>query len=381
MNLEAKATKGITGSLKGVLKFPVVLRVLLPGALAVVLALPLVVPTAKVNLLKYAAIEPSNTLGHYVFFALLAFVIGIPISALNDFFLKLYQGRIFWSYWLFDQFTQRQRERVRKLKNKAEDAKAANRGEKYNDFWFELRAYPEDDSGLPCATHPTLLGNILAGYEEYPLVRYGMDPVFFWPRIWLELDQEKKEEIDVTWSAADSLVNLSGVALLGFTTWAFTNLVVFISELLGYTSPYYKIPLHSQSLSWFGVAGLLFLAWIFYRLSLSHHRKNGEMFKSIFDLYRDKIGNLLVIGPEEKRKWRDVWLYLQYGFVACSNPQCSEEYRAKIEKCPACERPTTQNLKHLAGKLRPGEDMDDANSLSLSGELRISLSRGDKNEE
>jgi hypothetical protein len=47
----------------------------------------------------------------------------------------------------------------------------------------------------------------------------------------------------------------------------------------------------------------LVVGYGFYRLSLPFHRQNGEVFKSIFDLYRGKIREALELKPLEKETW------------------------------------------------------------------------------
>lgn len=43
---------------------------------------------------------------------------------------------------------------------------------------------------------PTRLGNIIESFENYPDVKYGLDSVFYWYRLWVVLDKDLREEID-----------------------------------------------------------------------------------------------------------------------------------------------------------------------------------------
>jgi len=54
------------------------------------------------------------------------------------------------------------------------------------------------------------------------------------------------------------------------------------------------------------------LAYFFYRLSLPFHRNNGDVFKSLFDLYRDKLTRMTILQPREEERWEAAWAYLNY---------------------------------------------------------------------
>ena len=93
--------------------------------------------------------------------------------------------------------------------------------------------------------------------------------------------------------------------------------------------------------------GWLLLGYGFYRLSLSFHRRNGEVFKSLFDLYRSKLRDMTSLAPYEPQLWRATWAYLQYlriprpkchtGTVSvitkdCSSPQCGTHVPEAVEE-------------------------------------------------
>jgi hypothetical protein len=146
------------------------------------------------------------------------------------------------------------------------------------EIWSWLRRFPIED-GIPNANMPTELGNILAGYEEYPLRRYGMDAIFYWYRIWLKLEDKTRKELDSLGGPADCLVYLSFVSLFGFVL-----LIPFIilSLVLGSWSADHAVDLR---ILWGGGAAVLFgFAWFFYRLSLDRHVSYGEYFKAVFDI-------------------------------------------------------------------------------------------------
>jgi uncharacterized paraquat-inducible protein A len=84
------------------------------------------------------------------------------------------------------------------------------------------------------------------------------------------------------------------------------------------------------------VAGIASIAagYAFYRVSLPFNRENGERFKAIFDLYRDRIQNLIELKPDEKALWKAAWAYLQYGLLCCAN--CGEYNYLSEATCSKC---------------------------------------------
>src|SRR5439155_22810022 len=78
-----------------------------------------------------------------------------------------------------------------------------------NEIWSQLRHYPLGPDAKPLATAPTEMGNILAAYEDYSYRTYGMDADFYWPRLWLVLDDKARKEIDESWAPTDMLLYLS----------------------------------------------------------------------------------------------------------------------------------------------------------------------------
>jgi hypothetical protein len=333
MQLGIEGARGLAEKIQPIVRFPILMRVVLPGALATVISYSF---TGLRTDLLFA--ELKDVWRELILVVVMPFIFGAVISALSGEMYKLYEGRTLWPQKVFDFIRTRQESRVEKLLSAAKKAKEAKRELQYDEIWHRLRMYPMSQEGEPYASHPTLLGNILAGYEDYPSSRYGMDSVFYWPRLWLELDKEKKEEIDGGWSIADGFLSLSAVSFLGGMLW----ILAAVMRALSVPLPY--LPLSTCLGTAFGGAVLLVSGYVMYRASLPFHRRNGETFKAVFDLYRNKITAMTSFGPAEVTKWQGTWSYLQYLYVHCT--KCSKYFPANQECCK-CGYPSAKSLEEL----------------------------------
>jgi len=322
--------------------FPVLLRVVLPGALATAFAYPILL-TYWPNLVVNFTGDFKDHWQQFVFIAAMVFVLGALTSALNGEIYKIYEGRTFWPSSLLRWALAKQKGRVKELQHLADSLRTQKeRVTEYSETWYKLRRYPLDENNKPYADRPTLLGNILSGYEQYPKERYGMDSVFYWTRLWMEMEKEKKEEIDSSWSVADGFLSLSAVSFLGGFVW------LLVAALSALHAPYLHMPLSGLRTSVVGAVSIL-TSCAFYRVSLPFHRQNGELFKSIFDLYRDKVWRLTDMKVREKEIWDETWNYLQYLQVPCRGKlpdgrDCTQWNYITVKTCPKCRTEVSRSL-------------------------------------
>jgi hypothetical protein len=307
-----------TGS---VVEFPALMRVALPGLLAACFIYPLIYPISSL-------IEGNfgYNWSRLLLFAGIILVVGVLVSVLSDQIYEAYEGRAYWPNRLREWGVRKQLTHARKLYREQAELKGTD-SRRYDEIWTKLLDYPRDENDEPYAMQPTLLGNILYTYERYPKDRYGMDSVFYFPRIWMDMDKDTKAEIDEAWSIADGLLNLSAVSYIGGVTWIVLGL---LDELdMGVA----RVP---NSGTWTIAAGFasLVLGYFFYRLLLPFSRKNGGQFRSIFDLYRDKAAKMTELKPNEKALWRASWAYLQYGLLYCA--ACGKYNLVTSETCQSC---------------------------------------------
>lgn len=287
--------------------YPFFLRVIVPGVAAsfvwYLILWPLIGNT--VNL--------SDKVALALFFSVFTVALGVFVSLADGAIYSVYEGRSMWPDRLRRWSTHRIQTR---LERRAKEASEISDMQEKDEIWSWLRRFPVTEDGKPKAERPTELGAILYAYEDYPFQKYGMDSVFYWPRIWLKIDDKTRKEIDALWAPADCLTYLSFVSGLGA--------VLFVSLLLGSWVQIFwnATQLADLHILW-GAAGVsLLILWrIFYHLSLPLHVKNGEIFKSIFDVYRKELENIAITYEEvasEKRKWSGTWRYLQYHMRADS---------------------------------------------------------------
>lgn len=311
MALGFEAAGGIVEKFLPGVSFPVLMNTVVPGLLTGAALLPFT--TGRLR--NFLSLDVEKSWPQLLIVAVGVVVLGALVSALNGEFYKLYEGRTFWPSRLSDWGIALQQQRVEQLYLKADAAKGIS-PQRYDEYWYRLRIYPiNTETGRRYATHPTLLGNILKGYEQYPDTRYGMDSVFYWPRLWLSIDKDQKEEIGKSWAVADGLLSLSAVSFIAGLLW----LVVSAGAGLGILDSRWSPVTDGFYESVLAVVGWFLLGYGLYRLSLPFHRQNGEIFKSLFDLYRDKLNKMTSLGRSEGELWEAAWAYLQYLRIPCPN--------------------------------------------------------------
>lgn len=156
------------------------------------------------------------------------------------------------------------------------------------------REFPIDGSDLL----PTRLGNVLRAAESYPgdPERYGLDAVFFWPRLYLVLPTDVREQVDRCRGALDRAVLTAG---------------------LGVLFPFAAVPVVVWSgggwwlwLIGAGAAGVV--AVLAYRSAVDGALAFGEILRGCFDLHRltllDRFG---LVRPETLEGERALWMALQ----------------------------------------------------------------------
>lgn len=235
------------------------------------------------------------------------FISGIVIFMMDPFIYIYFEGRCLaktWP-WLHQKITSYHKQRVRKMYNEAIQLKNkfSNTHPKYLELRFWLRYFPIDENGEPTATQPTLIGNILAAAESYPIIKYGMNPIFYFYRLWIALDKDTRSEIDLNASYMDGVIYTKFVLRMA----TFFYLLLFILNKLNILHLFYDKPLGIYCIASF------ILCHLFHFISIPLVQAKGEYFKSMFDVYRDKISGMGKISSEvdERKRWEDIFKKLQ----------------------------------------------------------------------
>ena len=156
-------------------------------------------------------------------------------------------------------------------------------------YQYSYLAFPPP----PALVMPTRLGNALRAAEAYPgdTERWGLDAVFWWPRLYLILPDGARSQVDDARAGLDQLVVLTmlsatfGVLALALSC-AGLNLVVGLSC----------------------AAGAFLLSRGSYRAAVTSATVFGELVRSCYDLYRgDLLTRLGWPMPPTLKRERQLW--------------------------------------------------------------------------
>jgi hypothetical protein len=156
----------------------------------------------------------------------------------------------------------------------------------------------------PETVRPTRLGNIIKSAELYPLLRYDMDAVLLWPRLYPVLPESFR---DLLADAKSSLDMMLIVSFLG----------VCLAVLGG---GYLLLAKAASTLFLRTFCGGLLVGWLAYQGALGAGLSYAHFIRSAFDLYRGSLLKELGLEPptaldRERNFWSNVCKYLYRGFL------------------------------------------------------------------
>jgi hypothetical protein len=201
------------------------------------------------------------------------------------------------------------------------------RDRRAGDYEFIYRNYPRnrnknnDPGGArrPEYIMPTRLGNIFKAAELYPgdEGRYGMDAVFFWPRLYQVIPDDARNSLVDARTSLALMLNISALTLI-LSAGSFAALAAAV--------------VRPAAAFWAAAACSLAIAWLAYRSALGAARVYGELVRSMYDLYRsDLLAKLGFALPKTLAEERTLWHNLgqqMYRRVA-DTPRALDAARAK----------------------------------------------------
>lgn len=296
----------------------------------------------------------------YAFVVLVIFA-GWVITICDMRIYMLFEGRRYWPGPVQAFFRKREQARLAKLIERTKSSDELVSKEAY----FDLRNFPMNEADDYVAPYPFRLGNLLTAFEQYSSRTYGIDSIFYWPRIWLKIDKDTREEIDSSQALADSTIYTAFAFYISGLAWLSYALLRLIGHLVVREYPSLPAQLSSRVvtidrlLPHKPTAFLMSIAFVsagfvIYRLSLYLHAQFGEYFKSVFDTYVGEIdvsnvinelSNMSANSPvvclskilTREDQFKVAARYLQYQRYRCPNPHCNALLKPnEIEKhvCP-----------------------------------------------
>lgn len=273
----------------------------------------------NLSALFYGAPSRVEKLAGSVFIGLVAWVVGVLISAIQREIIRFLEGYGKYNpFLILSYFTQAQAREFRGLQNQRDNLnkqldilEAAGkpiecRRKEIDEIYAVLKEvslkltsrFPNEESDLL----PTSFGNAMRAFERYPNKLYGLDGVTGYTRLQAVIPNEYQAIIDEQRMYLDFWVNtLLAAALLLF------ELLLFAATR------------RFNSLAALGLTSLLLLLCISsYQRATSSAIAFGAYIRSAFDLYIDRLGEQLglpkVEDPKDQRKiWAEATRAYLYG--------------------------------------------------------------------
>ena len=244
-------------------------RLILPGFLLSVGILPLL-QTLLDNLDLSQQIEAV--------FAVATVGLGWLMIASDMPVYMLLEGRRYWPDWLWSLLHGAEKRRLGRINQRIDDFYATDSPSdtverKYREAGVELRSFPIGPNGEHAPLYPTRLGNTITAYETYSKSRYGLEAIFYWPRIWINLSKELRQDIDDQQALADSAVYATVALLISGMLW----LALGLTALLGIQV------LFPLWLLFVGGGALFLMSYPAYRVAVVLNQQFGVIFMSVID--------------------------------------------------------------------------------------------------
>jgi len=159
---------------------------------------------------------------------------------------------------------------------------------------------------------PTRLGNVLRAAEDYSMSRYGLEGVFWWPRLEPLLPESLLTRLEAAFVGLIALLNLATLSLL-YALLLLANLFLYWGGYVTINNDF------DEWWLWPLVATIaLVIAYVIYRGAVTQARAYGDLIRVAYDEHRFLILDALHIEQprtprEEHLLWSKLykWLYQQ----------------------------------------------------------------------
>ncbi|MFH2107765.1 MAG: hypothetical protein ABII93_03770 [Chrysiogenia bacterium] len=254
-----------------------------------------------------------------VTFLLLITLIAYIVHGVSYYLMRIFEG--YWPKWLRQLF----QKRVIKKWKKLCDARRIE-AEKGSDRYSSLQAriyfgYPAEEKFFL----PTCFGNIIRSAEMYPRTIYGLDGVFWWPRLFPLIPEVIQDNLNENLIAMITLIHFS---CLSFFLGVFSFFHFFCQGEF-----YFGRQTPRGWIAWGIFIALSLFSWLAYKGIMAKANSYGLLIRSSYDLYRFQLLSALNFDlPRTPLEEKDIWSNLENWLYNFNFRSASElEYKA-IEK-------------------------------------------------
>jgi hypothetical protein len=315
----------IFSSVSGQFGKAMALGTLLPSAVALLLGLLLIWPYAPAQLPRLAPLESLDKEWQAVIFAAATVILSGLLYTLNVPIIRLYEGYYWRRTSIGECLVARRQGELDTLQTRRRNLHALLQQVSGQAPRHSLEAPLRErlatvarrlNSEFPVARSsvlPTILGNAIRSFENYPRHQYGISAIPLWPRLIAKIDKDYAAATDDAKTSFDFLINGSALS---------AGLALALLAA-GAASPLPHVSLRSEVVWLAQVLLLLGLSNLFYRLSIAQAMAWGDMVKGAFDLYRwdllKQMGYEQV--PRTRQEERALWAKVSRQILFGDDPE------------------------------------------------------------
>lgn len=273
--------------------FSAFVKIFLPGFLSSILFSLAIMPIIAYSF--WTSLTLSDKLLAWIIFGIL---FGMVLTSLEMYIYQFFEGIRFWPEkirnWKFNR-----------ILNDFENIEDPSKKGEYPYDPVEKRRYPQE---------ATRLGNVMAEYESYSKVQYGMNMNVFWPHLRYILTKEQREYLDIKGAKVDFLIYISFIFLI-YTPFAGIGLSYQLTDINWNDTKIHDLFVFSIISIVISLISLL-ISYLFYTISISALIFYGKHVKALFDIYRVELAKKFemkinsIPNEEEIEYWKKLETFL-----------------------------------------------------------------------